>query len=41
MRYNEDVVFVCEGVCDIIHRIYEKVTRAIYVWALLNQVDAF
>ena len=29
------------GVCDVPHQIGEKVSDAIYVEALLNQVDAF
>ena len=29
------------GVCDVPHRIGENVPGAIYVEALLNQVDAF
>ena len=41
MGHNEDVVFAWGNVCDIPHRIGEEVPGAIYVEALLNQVDAF
>ena len=41
MGHNEDVVSTWEGVCDVPHWIGEKVLSAIYVEALLNQVDAF
>ena len=41
MGHNEDVVFVCGGVCDVPHRIGENVSGAIYVETLLNQVDVF
>ena len=43
-RHNEDIVFVWEGagnVCDVLHRIGEKVLNAIQVWAPRNQVDVF
>ena len=41
MGHNEDVVSAWGGVCDVPHRIGENVPGAIYVEALLNQVDAF
>ena len=41
MRHNEDVVSTWGSVCDVPHRIRENVPDAIYVEALLNQVDAF
>ena len=34
-------VYMGGGVCDVPHQIGEKVFDAIYVKALLNQVDAF
>ncbi|RVW24076.1 Transposon Ty3-G Gag-Pol polyprotein [Vitis vinifera] len=41
MGHNEDVVSAWGGVCDVPHRIGEKVLGAIYVEVPLNQVDAF
>ena len=44
MGHNEDVVSAWGGggvVCDVPHRIREKVSGAIYVETSLNQVDAF
>ena len=41
MGHNEDVVSAWEGVCDVPHRIREKVSGAIYVETPLNQVDTF
>ena len=41
MGHNEDVVFAWGGVCDVPHRIGEKVPGAIYVETPLNQIDAF
>ena len=41
MGHNEDVVSAWGGVCNVPHRIREKVPGAIYVKASLNQVDAF
>ena len=41
MGHNEDVVSAWGGVCDVPHRIGEKVHGAIYVEVSLNQVDAF
>ena len=41
MGHNEDVVSAWEGVCDVPHRIREKVPVTIYVEVPLNQVDAF
>ena len=41
MGHNEDVVSAWGGICDVPHRIGEKVPNAIYVEAPLNQVDVF
>ena len=41
MGHNEDVVSAWGGVCDVPHRIWEKVYSAIYVEVPFNQVDAF
>ena len=42
MGHDEDVVFAWVGVvCDVLHRIGEKVPNVIYVWVHLNLVDAF
>ena len=41
MGYNEDIVSVWGGVCDVLHRIGENVSGVIYVETPLNQVDAF
>ena len=41
MGHNEDVVSAWGDVCDVPHRIREKVSGAIYVETSLNQVDAF
>ena len=41
MRYNENVMSAWEGICDIPHRIGEKVPDAIYVETPLNQVNVF
>ena len=41
MGHNEDVVSAWGGVCDVPHRIGEKVHGAIYVEVSLNQVDTF
>ena len=41
MGHNEDVVSAWGGVCDVPHRMGEKVPGAIYVETPLNQVDAF
>ena len=39
--YNEDVVSTWGSVCDVPHRIREKVPSAIYLEVSLNKVDAF
>ena len=41
MGHNEDVVSTWEGVCNVPHRIGEKVPSAIYVETPLIQVDTF
>ena len=44
MGHNEDVVSALGGgggICDVPHRIGEKVPGAIYVKVPLNLVDAF
>ena len=42
MGHNEDIVSAWGGgVCDVPHRIGEKVPGIIYIEAHFNQVDAF
>ena len=45
MEHNENVMFAMEGgegcICDVPHRIWEKVSSAIYIEVRLNYVDTF